>query len=274
MMESPNAPVDNALEVRNLEVVYNKVQVAVRGVSLAVERGSIVTVLGPNGAGKSTLLRAISGFMSSENGRVTEGEVIVNGKSVVGLSPESVVAHGIALMPQEQAIFPGLSVNDNLKVVPFPGGEAERQEVLAHIFELFPRLKERRKQVAGYMSGGERKMLAISRLLLLRPQVMLVDELSFGLAPLVFSQLVSVLKDINKESGTSILLVEQNAAVALTIADRAYIMETGQVVFEGSAEDLHDNPRLKELYLGLSEESGVVKYSELRPYRRARRWGG
>lgn len=262
------------LDVRQVEVVYNRVQVAVKGISLQVPDKGIVVVLGPNGAGKSTLLRAISGFMPAENGEVTDGDVVFEGRSIRGLPPERVAKLGVCIMPQEDAIFAGLSVDDNLRVVPHPGNDASRQQVVSLIFDLFPRLAERRKQLAGYMSGGERKMLAMSRALLLKPKVMLVDELSFGLAPLVVEQLIGVLGNINAEQGTSIVLVEQNAAAALSIAHYAYIIETGQVVFDGGPEDLRGNDTIREHYLGLSEEAGMKSYGEVKQYRRQRRWGG
>lgn len=262
------------LDVRQVEVVYNRVQVAVKGVSLQVPDKGIVVVLGPNGAGKSTLLRAISGFMPAENGQVTDGDVVFEGQSLRGLPPEKIAKLGVCIMPQEDAIFAGLSVDDNLRVVPHPGNEASRQELLATIFDLFPRLAERRRQLAGFMSGGERKMLAMARALLLKPKVMLVDELSFGLAPMVVEQLIGVLGDINAQQGTSVVLVEQNVAAALIIGQYAYIIETGQVVFEGSPEDLRGNDTIREHYLGLSEESGEKSYAEVKQYRRQHRWGG
>jgi branched-chain amino acid transport system ATP-binding protein len=262
------------LEVRQIEVVYNKVQVAVSGLSLAVPEGKIVAALGPNGAGKTTTLRAISGFLPSESGAVTDGDILLDGQSIKGLPPHLVARKGVCIMPEEQAIFASLTVEDNLRVVPHRGNDASRAETLAKIYDLFPRLAERRGQVAGYMSGGERKMLAMSRALLLRPRVMLIDELSFGLAPAIVEQLVGVLADINRTEGTSVLLVEQNASAALSIAHFAYIIETGRVTFSGTPEEMRDNPAVREAYLGLSESAGVKSYAEVAQYRRRRRWGG
>jgi branched-chain amino acid transport system ATP-binding protein len=264
----------NVLETRQIEVVYNKVQVAVRGLSIAVPEGKVVAVLGPNGAGKTTLLRAISGFLSSESGAVTGGEVLLDGQPITGLPPFEIARKGVCIVPEEQAIFATLSVEDNLRVVPHPGNDASRAAVIKRIFDLFPILADRRKQVAGYMSGGERKMLAMSRALLLQPRVMLVDELSFGLAPVIVDRLIGVIGEINRSEGTSIVLVEQNAAAALTVADYAYIIETGQVVFDGTPDQLRGNADVQEFYLGLSEGAGEKSYSEVKQYRRKRRWGG
>jgi branched-chain amino acid transport system ATP-binding protein len=266
--------VRNVLELRQIEVVYNKVQVAVAGLSLVVPEGKIVAVLGPNGAGKTTMLRAITGFLRSETGAVTDGDILLDGESIRGLPPHVVARKGVCLMPEEQAIFASLSVDDNLRVVPHPGGDASRAAAVDRIFELFPRLKERRNQIAGYMSGGERKMLAMARVLLLQPRVMLIDELSFGLAPVVVDLLVGVLADINRTEGTSVLLVEQNAAAALSIAHFGYIIETGKVAFTGTPAELGDNPAVREAYLGLSQGEGHRSYAEVARYRRRRRWGG
>lgn len=262
------------LDVRQVEVVYNKVQVAVRGISIAVPPGKVVAVLGPNGAGKTTLLRAISGFLPSESGAVTDGEVLLEGQPITGLVPHEIARRGICIVPEEQAIFATLSVEDNLKVVPHPGTEASRNATIERVYELFPRLADRRRQVAGYMSGGERKMLAMSRALLLKPRVMLVDELSFGLAPVIVNRLIGVLSEINQTEGTSIVLVEQNASAALSIAHYAYIIETGRVVFDGTPDQLRGNADVREFYLGLSEGAAEKSYAQVKQYRRKRRWGG
>lgn len=264
----------NILDVRQIEVVYNKVQIALAGLSLAVPEGEIVAVLGPNGAGKTTMLRAISGFLPSESGRVTDGEILLDGQSIKGMQPHVVARKGVCIMPEAQAIFASLSVADNLRVMPHPAGEQSRADTVERIYTLFPRLAERKNQTAGYMSGGERKMLAMSRSLLLQPRVLMIDELSFGLAPVVVAQLIEVLAEINRTVGTSVLLVEQNAAAALSIAHRAYIIESGRVAFTGTPDELRDNPAVRELYLGLSDQAGVKSYADVTQYRRKRRWGG
>jgi branched-chain amino acid transport system ATP-binding protein len=270
MQDSPS----NILEVRQIEVVYNKVQTALAGVSLTVPDGSIVAVLGPNGAGKTTMLRAISGFLPSESGRVTDGDILLEGRSIKGLPPHVIARRGVCIMPEAQAIFSSLSVADNLRVMPHAAGERSRAETVERIYSLFPRLAERKNQTAGYMSCGERKMLAVSRALLLQPRVLLIDELSFGLAPVVVEQLIGVLAEINRMLGTSMLLVEQNAAAALSIAHHASIIESGRVAFSGTPDQLRGNPAVRELYLGLSEQAGVRSYADVTPYRRKRRWGG
>ncbi|MPY91702.1 MAG: ATP-binding cassette domain-containing protein [Acidimicrobiia bacterium] len=260
------------LECRQVEVVYNHVQVAIQGLSIEVPDGSIVAVLGPNGAGKTTLLRAITGFLPAENGEITDGEVRFDGQRISGLPPDEIARRGVCIVPEEESIFRSLPVEDNLRIVPHPGDEASRAGAMARIHELFPVLEERRKQVAGYMSGGERKMLAIARALLLAPRVLLVDELSFGLAPVIVTRLMGILSAINREQGTSIVLVEQNAASALRIAHYAYIIETGRVVFDGTPDMLRGNADVQRFYLGISDEAGIRSYADVKHYRRKRRW--
>ncbi len=262
------------LETRQLEVVYNHVQMAVQGLSITVPQGGIVAVLGPNGAGKTTLLRAITGFLASENAEVTDGDVFYDGQRTTGLPPHEIAHRGISIVPEDDSIFRTLTVDDNLRIVPHPRGEAARAEMAERMYELFPVLGERRRQVAGYMSGGERQMLAVARAMLLEPRVLLVDELSFGLAPVIVSRLMGVLLDINASQGTSILLVEQNASAALHIAQYAYIIETGRVVFDGTPEKLRSNADVQEFYLGMGESAGLRSYADVKQYRRKRRWWG
>lgn len=262
------------LEARQIEVVYNHVQMAVQGLSISVPDGGIVAVLGPNGAGKSTLLRAITGFLPSENAAITDGEVHYQGQPITRLAPYEIARRGICIVPEDESIFATLSVEDNLKVVPHPRGDLAAAEAIGTLYEMFPVLARRRKQVAGYMSGGERKMLAMARAMVLEPKVLLVDELSFGLAPVIVEQLMGVLASINQRLGTSVVLVEQNAAAALAVADYAYIIETGRVVFDGTPEKLHANEDVQEFYLGMSERAGLRSYAEVKQYRRKRRWWG
>lgn len=260
-----------ALEVRGLEVTYNRAQVALHGVSVVVAAGEIVAVLGPNGAGKSTLLRAVSGFLRSEPGRVTGGSVSFDGRRLNGMAPHQVAKSGIAIVPEDRAIFPRLSVRDNLRLVTVPRSASARR-TLDQVHDLFPVLATRSSQKAGLMSGGERKMLAVARALLLQPRVLLVDELSFGLAPIVVEQMMTLLADINANLGTGVLLVEQNAIAAMSVAHRAYIIETGQVVMDGTGEQLLGREDVKRIYLGLGSTAAAKSYSDVKTYRNRRLW--
>jgi branched-chain amino acid transport system ATP-binding protein len=236
------------LEVRELVVRYGKVA-AVRGVSVRVEEGRIATVIGPNGAGKTTLLAAVAGLLPAAG-----GEVLLDGRSIAGAPVEENAARGLALVPETRELFTGLSVEDNLILGAFPlprRGRRERGALLAEVYGIFPRLSERRTQRAGTLSGGERQMLALGRALMSRPRLLLLDEPSLGLAPLVVREIFQVISRL-RERGVSILLVEQNARAALQIADEGFVLETGEVTLAGRAADLAGDPRVVETYLGLA----------------------
>jgi branched-chain amino acid transport system ATP-binding protein len=259
------------LRLENVEVAYHRVITAVQGVSLEVARGAIVALLGTNGAGKTTTLRAISGFIGLDDARVTQGSILYEGARIENQSPHVATAHGIALVPERSKVFENLSVHENLEAaVARPGSDWRKR--IATVYELFPALAPLRRREAGYLSGGERQMLAIGSALACDPQLLLVDELSQGLAPLVVQQLAARLQAIRKELGTTILLVEQNAHVALDIADHGYVMESGRIVLDGSPGRLRAHQDVRDFYLGGGEARR--SYREVKQYRRSRRWYG
>jgi branched-chain amino acid transport system ATP-binding protein len=236
------------LDVDDIYVVYNRILTAIEGVTLSVAPGQIVALLGPNGAGKTTTLRAVSGFLSSDHAHVSKGTISLGGNVITGLAPSSIARRGIALVPERDKVFTTLTVEDNLRVVAESGGETEKL-----VYDLFPILKKRKDQRAGYLSGGERQMLAIARALLLRPSIMLIDEMSFGLAPALAQRLLATVAQVSREQQVGILVVEQNAAAALAVADHAYIMERGRIVLSGSCAELDAHSAVRTFYLGLGD---------------------
>ncbi|WP_022846514.1 MULTISPECIES: ABC transporter ATP-binding protein [unclassified Desulfurobacterium] len=234
------------LEVRNINTFYGNIQ-ALHNVSLKVDEGEIVTLIGANGAGKTTTLMSICGVVPPRS-----GEIIFNGEPIQGLPPHKIVAKGIVQVPEGRMIFPELTVMENLDMGAYLRKDKEGiKQDLEYIFELFPILAERKNQLGGTLSGGEQQMLAISRALMARPKLLLLDEPSLGLAPLIIKQIFDIIVKINKEHKTTILLVEQNAHQALKIADRAYVMESGRITMEDKAENLLNNEQVKKAYLGL-----------------------
>jgi branched-chain amino acid transport system ATP-binding protein len=231
------------LEVTDLHVYYGEIH-ALKGISFRVAQGEIVTLLGNNGAGKTTTLRTLSGLLAPR-----QGDVRFEGTSLVGVAPHDVVLKGITHVPEGRRIFNRLTVVENLEMGAYTRGDAAIGQDMEHVFTVFPRLKERRTQVAGTLSGGEQQMLAIGRALMTRPRLLLLDEPSMGLAPVLVEQIFETVQDINRQ-GTPILLVEQNAAMALTIAHRGYVLETGSIVLEGPAQTLADNAEIRRAYLG------------------------
>ncbi|MEP2717186.1 ABC transporter ATP-binding protein [Pseudophaeobacter sp.] len=237
------------LEIKNLESFYGPIM-AIRGVSLKVDRGQIVTVLGANGAGKSTLLKTISGIMDPE-----KGEVLFNGKPIQGQEPHRIVDHGIVHVPEGREVFPLLTVDENLSLGAYTRSDkAEIERDRQMVFDYFPILAERRTQEAGTLSGGQQQMLAIGRGLMLRPQIMLLDEPSLGLSPLLVQEIFTILRRLNKEEHVTMMLVEQNARIALDLADVGYVMEIGRIVMDGSADRLMESEDIKSFYLGHQEE--------------------
>ena len=262
------------LAVDKLEVVYHRAITAVQGVSLAVERGRIVALLGTNGAGKTTTLRAISGFLGLDDARVTEGAITFMGERIENLPPHDVTRRGIALVPEREKVFPNLTVAENLLVpVARRAGAAERRRLEEMVFQFFPRLADLRGRLGGLLSGGERQMLALGCALVCRPELLLIDELSLGLAPVVVEDLAQRLTQIRRELDITILLVEQSAAVALAIADHGYVMENGRIVLDGAAERLRQHPDVQEFYLG-GAAGARRSYRDVKQYRRSRRWYG
>lgn len=257
------------LEVEQLEVVYHDVATAVQAITLSVPEGSIIAVVGTNGAGKTTTLRAISGVLPAEQMAIRNGNIRFEGRSIKGVAPHKIARLGIALVPERSKVFETLTIKDNLGMVP----RNTRQGVgVEDVLEYFPRLRERATQVAGYLSGGEKQMLAIGMALLNRPRLLLIDELSLGLAPVVVSQLMDSLRRLNSELGLSILIVEQNAMAALKIASFGYVMENGRVVISGTADELVQHQDVREFYLGGAE--GQKSYRNVKQYSRKRRWWG
>lgn len=266
------------LKLNNIEVVYSDVILVLRGVSLEVGEGKIVSLLGANGAGKTTTLRAISGLLLSEQGAVTRGSIEFNGERIDNLPADEIVRRGIVQVLEGRPLFEHLTVEENLLsgALSRPGslGGKEIQQDLERVYNFFPRLKEFRKRTSGYLSGGEQQMVVIGRALMARPRLMLLDEPSLGLAPLLVQEIFNIIRQINEESGVSILLVEQNANVALNAADYAYVMETGRVVLDGPADQLSENADIKEFYLGLTQVGERKSYRDVKHYKRRKRWLG
>ena len=261
------------LAVEKLEVVYHRVVTAVQGVSLNVPQGAIVALLGTNGAGKTTTLRAISGFLGIDDARVTVGAISYRGERIENRAPHRVTGLGIVLVPERSKVFENLSVAENLEAtVPRAARAAERRRLIESVYEYFPPLARLRVREAGLLSGGERQMLAIGTALACGPELLLVDELSLGLAPLVVQDLAARLRAIRDRLGITILLVEQNARVALDIADYGYVMENGRIVLDGTPERLAGHQDIREFYLGGGERRR--SYREVKQYRRGRRWYG
>jgi len=266
------------LKVNNIEVVYSDVILVLRGVSLRVEAGQIVALLGANGAGKTTTLRAVSGMLHALEGKVTRGAVELDGARIDRFQADDIVRLGIAQVFEGRRLFGHLTTEENLLSGMLFRRESMRaasvQRDLEQVYHFFPRLKDLRKRVSGYLSGGEQQMVAIGRALMARPRLMLLDEPSLGLAPLLVQEIFSIIRQINQESGVAMLLVEQNATVALSIAHEAYVMETGRIVLNGPASQLMENADIKEFYLGLTQVGERKSYREVKHYKRRKRWLG
>jgi len=261
------------LEVSNIEVVYNKSVQVLRGLSLAVPRGSIVALLGSNGAGKSTTLKAISNLLGLQNGEMIGGEVRFAGTATAGIAPHALVRSGLFHVMEGRHVFEDLTVEENLVASTYAlTGRRAGRTSFEPVYEYFPRLFERRRGLAGYLSGGEQQMLAIGRALVAEPRLMLLDEPSLGLSPVLVEQIFEIIARINAERGVSMLLVEQNASMALAVADYGYIMETGKVVIDNTAERLAGDADVREFYLGLGQEGGQKSFRDLKHYKRRKRW--
>jgi branched-chain amino acid transport system ATP-binding protein len=259
------------LTVNNIEVVYHDIIQVLRGVSLEVPKGKIVALLGTNGAGKTTTLKAISGLLKPENGSIRDGQISLASNRIDNLNAESIVRKGIVQVPEGRRVFKHLSVEENLRVGSITGkGNAKAD--LERMYSYFPRLEQLRHRQAGYCSGGEQQMLAISRALMAHPELLLLDEPSLGIAPLLVKEIFERVKAINRDTGVTVLVVEQNANVALTHADYGYIMESGRIVLEGTSQELRDNPDVREFYLGVTEGGGRKSYREVKSYKRRKRW--
>lgn len=264
---------ETLLEVNNIEVIYNHVILVLKGVSLNVPKGGITALLGGNGAGKTTTLKAISNLLHSERGEVTKGSVTYRGEAVQDLSPEALVKKGVIQVMEGRHCFEHLTVEENLMTGAYTrrDGSGAVSADLDMVYSYFPRLKERRKSQAGYTSGGEQQMCAIGRALMSRPETILLDEPSMGLAPQLVEEIFTIVKNLNEKEGVAFLLAEQNTSVALRFAHQGYILESGRVVMEGPAAELRENPDVKEFYLGMSDE-GRKSFRDVRSYRRRKRW--
>ena len=261
------------LEVSNLEVVYNDVVLVLRGLSIQVNDGQIVALLGANGAGKTTSLRAITGLLDVHEGDITKGTVSWNGKRIDSHRPSGIVRAGISQVMEGRRVFAEMSVDDNLRTGAVTNkSSAGIKDAHQRVMDMLPALQSRRKDTAGYLSGGEQQMLAIGRALMASPNLLILDEPSLGLAPMLVQQIRDIIVDINRQ-GTSVLLIEQNASMALSIADYGYIMETGKVVMDGDAQKLLGDEDVQEFYLGLRTEGGERKsFKDVKHYKRRKRW--
>ena len=260
------------LEINNISVVYSDVIQVLKGVSLVVKRKSITSLIGSNGAGKTTTLKAISGLLKPENGRVTDGTISYDGVPIQNQTPEIITRKGIIQVLEGRQPFKYLTVEENLIVGTAIRWRKPYKKDLEMVYNYFPAIMRRRKMLAGYCSGGELQMIVMGRALMAHPDLLLLDEPSLGLAPMVVREIFQIIKKINEEQGTSIVLVEQNANMALQISAYGYVMENGKIVMEGAAKNLVENPDIKEFYLGMGA-SGVLKsYKEVKSYRRRKRW--
>lgn len=261
-----------ALAVHNIQIVYGGAIEAVRDVSLEVRPGQIVALLGSNGAGKSSVLKAISGVLDAEDGEIEKGSIHLFGQAIERAEAPTIVKRGMVQVPEGRRLFATLTVDENLVVGAHLQGASHLAETRDTVYELFPRLADRRKQIAGYLSGGEQQMVAIGRALMSRPKVLALDEPSLGLAPLIVTEIFNSIRRLRETAGLTILLVEQNASRALAIADYAYILENGRVVLDGTSDQLRRNQDVREFYLGLSSQAGRTHMKDVKHYKRRKRW--
>jgi branched-chain amino acid transport system ATP-binding protein len=259
------------LEYRNIQIVYDNAIEAIRDVSIKVPKGNIVALLGSNGAGKSTLLKAMSGVLYTEEGEIENGSIRYAGDEIHHLPPDEIVRKGVVQVPEGRRVFAAMTIEENLQMGGYLQSAADFKIKRDRVFELFPRLAERRQQIAGYMSGGEQQMLAIGRALMTEPKLLALDEPSLGLAPLVIDRIYEVIAKLRDELNLTVLLVEQNAQRALGIADYAYILENGRVVLDGEAKKLERNADVQEFYLGMAG-SNQKSLREVKHYKRRKRW--
>jgi branched-chain amino acid transport system ATP-binding protein len=263
------------LEIEKLEVVYHNISAAVQGVSMKVKDNQIVALLGNNGAGKTTTLRAVSGFLGMDNAKVSDGLIRFGGEAIQNKPPSAVAQRGIVMVPEQDKIFESLTVEENLMVsVMNKGAEGRSEKLRELIFAYFPILAKLKHRVGGYLSGGERQMLSLATALLCGPRLLLVDELSLGLAPIIVTELMGLIKIIRDELQITVLLVEQNAQAALEIADYCYVMENGRIVFSGDRAKLKGNREIQEFYLGQGERETAKSYRDVKQYRRTKRLYG
>ncbi len=267
--------VSTILNVDKLEVVYHNVSLAIQGISFEVKDKQIAAILGPNGAGKTTTLRAISGFLGIDNARITEGIIKYKGEEIQNKEPYLIAKKGIILVPEREKIFETLTVEENLQIaVPVSRGNKDVRYLSDLIYHYFPILSNLKNRLGGYLSGGERQMLSIATALLCSPELLLVDELSLGLGPIIIYELMNLLKRIRDELKVTILLVEQNALAALEIADFGYVLENGRIVHRGYSKALLSDQEIQKLYLGQSDHESRRSYRDVKQYRQTRKWYG
>jgi branched-chain amino acid transport system ATP-binding protein len=263
------------LKINNIEVIYSDVILVLRGVSMEIRDGQVVALLGANGAGKTTTLKAISGLLHSQNGEITRGSIEFNGQQIDHMRPDEIVRLGIIQVMEGHRMFDHLTVEENLQIGALvrPNSPQIRKDI-QRVYHYFPPLKKLRNNISGYLSGGEKQMLVIGRGLMARPKLMLLDEPSLGLAPLLVEEIFRVVRQINQEEGVTFLLVEQNAHHALNVSSYGYVMENGRVVLDGPSEQLAENEDIKEFYLGLTQVGERKSYRDIKHYKRRKRWLG
>ncbi len=266
------APGRPLLEINNLKIVYDGAIEAVRDVSLTVPEGTVVALLGANGAGKSTILKTVSGVLAIEEGEIEKGTVTFDGVSLAGRNAEQIVRGGLIQVPEGRRLFVNMTVEENLTMGGYLQPPARLRELRDVVFELFPRVGERRGQIAGYLSGGEQQMVAIGRALMASPKLLALDEPSLGLAPLIIDAIYDIIERLRREMGMTILLVEQSAAHALAVADYAYVLENGRIVLDGDAAKLARNAEVQEYYLGHSGTGERKSFRDVKHYKRRKRW--
>lgn len=264
----------NLLDVNNIEVVYNDIVQVLRGVSLSVPEGGIVALLGTNGAGKTTTLRAISGLLKPENGFIKDGYVKFEGNDITNVLGTHVVKLGAVMVPEGRRVFKHLTVDENIRVgsITRKDGTSSIRQDQDLMYDHFPRLSRVTNRLAGYCSGGEQQMIAIARALMSSPKMLMLDEPSLGLAPLLVKEIFENIERINQDLDTTLLIVEQNAKIALEVSTYAYIMESGKIVLEGPSQELKDNPDVKEFYMGVTQGGGRKSFKEVKSYKRRKRW--
>ncbi|MFP4347664.1 MAG: ABC transporter ATP-binding protein [Thermodesulfobacteriota bacterium] len=265
---------EHLLEVNNIEVVYNDIVQVLRGVSLSVQESDIVALLGTNGAGKTTTLRAISGLLKPENGFIRDGYIKFAGSDITNVLGTEVVKMGAVMVPEGRRVFKHLTLDENIRVgsITRKDGQQKIREDHELMYKHFPRLANITNRLAGYCSGGEQQMIAIARALMAAPKMLMLDEPSLGLAPLLVKEIFRNIQVINEQMNTTILVVEQNAKIALEISSYAYIMESGKIVLEGPSRELKNNPDVKEFYMGLTQGGGRKSFKEIKSYKRRKRW--
>ncbi|MBW2317267.1 MAG: ABC transporter ATP-binding protein [Deltaproteobacteria bacterium] len=264
---------ETLLKINNIEVKYHEVILVLKGVSIDVPKGGVVALLGANGAGKSTTLKAISGLLKHEDGHVTDGSIEFMGERIDRLRAEKIAKRGIVQVIEGRRVFEHLTVEENLRVgAHLRNDNKSTKEGLEMVYNYFPRLREKRNETAGLISGGEQQMTVVGRALMTNPKLILLDEPSMGLAPLLIHEIFNIIMRLNREENISILLVEQNAKLALNVAPHAYVMENGRIVMDDTAERLRENPDIKDFYLGLTDVGGRKNFRDVKHYKRRKRW--